>query len=123
MNISVLPKPTRVIVDASTLRLSWTLQNSSTLQDQIFSSVWRYVIELTGGNCPSNGSIIRELEVSQHNHKETLLLSGLQIELNSGASYLLRMKALGYYTNFTSNFSEPAHFTTMPEGIIIIMCM
>lgn len=116
--ISVLPKPVGLRIDGNTFMLSWTLQNSSILlEHQVFSPVRNYAIELTGGNCPLSEPVIHEL---QHNYNEISLLSILQ--LHSGANYSLRIKALGYHINFTSNFSKPVNFTTMPRGTTIIPC-
>ena len=91
------------------------------LQDhQIYLPIRSYIVEVTGGNCPSNESI-HELEVTQHNNNETSLLLGLQ--LHSGANYSLRLKALNDHVNITSNFSEAVNFNTLPKGTCMTLCM
>lgn len=120
----MLPKPTELKVNASTLRLSWTLSTLSLQDHQVYLPTTSYIIELAGGNCPANGSNVYKFEVTQHSnisntsYYDEKLPSELLNQLHSGANYSLRIK--GYHMNFTSNFSEPDRFTTIPKGEYII---
>lgn len=110
-------------VNASTLRLSWTLSTLSLQDHQVYLPTTSYIIELAGGNCLVNGSKIYKFEVTQHSninnisyYDEKLPLE-LMNQLHSGANYSLRIK--GYRVNIMSNFSEPDRFTTIPKGIFL----
>lgn len=75
---------------------------------------------MTGGNCPGNESIQREmLSNSEVSHHHTFLLS--RFDIHSGANYSVRMKGMSYLANDTSNFSfsEPENFTTPEKGVYI----